>query len=307
MRRSFTTRVTTALQGLMLAALLVASASCSDDRAVGNLQWGGFDECPGPALSSEFTKPNVHEVDLLFVVDNSNSMAAEQELLKEQFGALMQELRVLGYRMPDMHIGVTSTDLGMDPYEEDGCPTLGGDQGRLLRRGMSCDNVLTHNFVVDVQPVGCEIFRDEDNRTCVGHDCGPASCAQEPTTSLVEDEHGCPRCVNYHNEPLEYAFKCLALVGVGGCGFELLRTGLQHARRAQLGLHFELQPGLSGDPRGHRKRHSLGPGRPLPRDPAGRLLRPRGGCRAAGGRADLQRPVRGPVLCGGAVERRFAL
>ena len=150
----------TLVVGALVCVFGLASAGCDDDRAVGNITWGGFSECPGPTFSSDFTKPNAHEVDLLFVIDNSMSMAPEQNLLNEQFGVLMQELRVLGYRLPDMHIGVTSTDLGMDPYVVEGCNILGGDQGRLLRRGLSCDNLMDHNFIVDVQPLGCEVTRD---------------------------------------------------------------------------------------------------------------------------------------------------
>jgi len=219
----------TAAAVLVLCAFWAMASGCDDDRAVGNYTWGGFSECPGPTFSSDFTKPNAHEVDLLFVIDNSMSMAPEQILLNEQFGVLMQELSVLGYRLPDMHIGVTSTDLGMDPYVVEGCDIPGGDQGRLLRRGLSCDNVLDHNYIVDVQPTGCEITRDEDSRTCLAHDCDAASCAHEPTTSLVEDDHGCPRCVNYVNGSLELAFRCVALVGVSGCGFE---QPLEAMRRA---------------------------------------------------------------------------
>ncbi len=205
---------------LLALCALTAGAACTDDKAVGNLTWGGFSECPGPQFSSDFTKPNAHEVDLLFVIDNSLSMSPEQTLLNDQFGALMQELRVLGYRMPDMHIGVTSTDLGMDPYVVEGCAVLGGDEGRLLRRGDNCDAVLDHNYIVDVQPLNCDITRDEDDFSCVTHNCGGASCAHEPTTSLVEDANGCPRCVNYRGGSLEEAFRCVALVGISGCGFE---------------------------------------------------------------------------------------
>jgi len=202
-----------------LGAMFPVQAGCDDDRAVRNFTWGGFSECPGPTFSSDFTKPNAHEVDLLFVIDNSMSMAPEQTLLYEQFGALMRALRVLGYRLPDVHIGVTSTDLGMDPYVVEGCATLGGDQGRLLI-DPGCVNVLTYNYIVDVQPQGCEITRDVDSSTCLAHDCHTGSCAHEPTASLVLDEQGCPRCVNYQHGSLDVAFRCLAQVGIEGCGFE---------------------------------------------------------------------------------------
>ena len=211
---------TTLVTGALVCVFLALGPGCDDDRAVRNHTWGGFSECPGPTFSSDFTKSNAHDVDLLFVIDNSMSMEPEQALLSDQFGFLMAELRVLGYRLPDMHIGVTSTDLGMDPYIVEGCSRPGGDQGRLLLREQVCQDVLTHNYIVDVQPLGCEITRDETSYTCLSNDCNAASCAHEPTTSLVQDANGCPRCVNYRNVTLEVAFLCLAEIGVSGCGFE---------------------------------------------------------------------------------------
>jgi hypothetical protein len=85
------------------------------------------------------------KLDLLFVVDNSASMASKQVALREQLPPLMQRL-ASGDRFPgdpepfraieDMHIGVVSSDMGIAGVTSvQGCAADGGDDGRLQRHG----------------------------------------------------------------------------------------------------------------------------------------------------------------------------
>lgn len=50
--------------------------------------------------------------DILFVIDNSGSMKEEQDSLRANFGKMMQVLETLDGGMPDVHIGVATSDLG---------------------------------------------------------------------------------------------------------------------------------------------------------------------------------------------------
>jgi hypothetical protein len=91
---------------------------------------------------------NVDEVDLLFMVDNSNSMAEEQESLTEQLPRLVRIL-ASGDRNGDgqldftpvrsLHIGIVSSDMGTAGFNVPTCTggTFGarfGDDGVLLNR-----------------------------------------------------------------------------------------------------------------------------------------------------------------------------
>ena len=72
-----------------------------------------------------------HKVDILFVIDNSNSMEEEQEVLTRQFEFMARELisPTLGGPggippVDDLHIGVVSTDMGTHGYTIMTCRAL---------------------------------------------------------------------------------------------------------------------------------------------------------------------------------------
>ncbi len=156
------------------------------------------------------------EVDLLFVIDNSSSMAGEQANWRTSFSPLSAFKNMFG-GLPDLHLGVVSTDLGTGSFPLGSCDAL-GDEGRLLTS--NCANPVGAPYLVDVSPRGCDITR-EINNTCTASDCGPEHCAHEPSTTFVVDSNtGCPRCRNYSNESLEDVFSCLADLGTSGCDFE---------------------------------------------------------------------------------------
>jgi hypothetical protein len=65
--------------------------------------------------------PRPRKVDILFMVDNSLSMKEEQENLARNFPAFIDELKNIKGGLPDVHIGVVTSDLGAGTLAESGC------------------------------------------------------------------------------------------------------------------------------------------------------------------------------------------
>jgi hypothetical protein len=77
------------------------------------------------------TQGGVVKLDLLFVVDNSNSMMQEQANLKASFPGFLKALDLLPGGRPDLHVGVVSSNFGAGPTQPAAeCPP-GGDRGVL--------------------------------------------------------------------------------------------------------------------------------------------------------------------------------
>ena len=70
------------------------------------------------------------DVDILFVIDNSGSMAEEQASLAQNFNRFINVLENIEGGLPNVHIGVISTDVGAGPFGIQGC-TGNGDNGSL--------------------------------------------------------------------------------------------------------------------------------------------------------------------------------
>jgi hypothetical protein len=94
---------------------------------------------------------SIDKVDLLFVIDNTSSMADAQARLIEQMPRLLSWL-TSGQRfdgdpnvfppVKDLHVGVVSTDMGASGVKGlSGCDANGGDDGRLQHapHGAACD------------------------------------------------------------------------------------------------------------------------------------------------------------------------
>jgi len=174
---------------------------------------------PEPIIVSEVSVPQSAErdVDILFVIDNSGSMKDEQDNVRANFSALMERLREVKGGLPNIHVGVASTDLGTGMFTSSYCQ-MGGDGGRLLTGG--CDNPTGAPYIIDVEASGCTVTKDASG-ICQPSACGQQNCDHEPSTTFVVDsETGCPRCRNYQNESLEDVFYCVADLGTEGCGFE---------------------------------------------------------------------------------------
>jgi len=69
-------------------------------------------------------------IDILFMIDNSASMAEEQDNLAKNFPALIRVLEQLPGGLPDVHIGIISSDVGAGPGAISTCLPA-GDRGIL--------------------------------------------------------------------------------------------------------------------------------------------------------------------------------
>jgi hypothetical protein len=135
-------------------------------------------------------------LDLLFVIDDSPSMADKQAALAASFPRLVEQLQSLDGGVPDLHLGVISTDMGVHASAtlvpgtaigsvgNGGCAE-NGDNGALL----TIPNVLT----------------EPDARF------------------LVQTQNGATNFVG----TLATAFGSLARLGNGGCGFEQPLAAIQ--------------------------------------------------------------------------------
>jgi len=147
-------------------------------------------------------------VDILFVIDNSSGLLDEQDTLSKNFPSLIEALRSprFSYKIPNLHIGVTTTDLGAGNYGLTGCEVAGGDGGKLLAQPR----------VAGCVPPSQPYIQYVDGVTNI----------EAPTTDPIQQ--------------VKDAFRCIALVGGGGCGFE---HTIEAARRALDGK-LNVNPGF---------------------------------------------------------------
>src|SRR5262245_32808125 len=91
-----------------------------------------------------------NKVDVLFMVDNSISMAPMQSELQKRFGDFFQvfvDLAASG-TYADMHIGVVTSDYGAGDLAGGGCEAASGGQGGKLQK--------TPSPFASPQPSGCQ-------------------------------------------------------------------------------------------------------------------------------------------------------
>lgn len=123
------------------------------------------------------------QLDLLFVIDNSDSMKEEQAALIANFDRFIAALQNIPGGLPDLHIGVVTSDLG----------TLDSGVNISGCRGKGDDGVMRTNQLALTN--NARFLIDESDGTPTG------------------------RRRNYPNT-LASAFATIANVGVGGCGLE---------------------------------------------------------------------------------------
>jgi hypothetical protein len=203
--QSCETACRTELQGLAAAHPGVAECAAASDGGVppGDGRADGRRPLPdwGPL-------PAAGEVDILFVIDNSNSMEQEQRVLNANFGALIDALRSpklggpgcsaatpMACKLPSLRIGVVSTDLGAGTYGLPSCEVAGGDGGKLQTQPRSA---------------GCTPPKD-------------------PWIAYADGVTNIPGATGDPEQQVKAAFECIAHLGTGGCGFE---HQLESARRA---------------------------------------------------------------------------
>src|SRR5262245_36798130 len=67
---------------------------------------------PETTYKKDFQQTVNRDIDLLFLVDDSNSMRLSQNNLNDNFPAFMTTLRNIPGGLPNVHIAVVSSDMG---------------------------------------------------------------------------------------------------------------------------------------------------------------------------------------------------
>jgi hypothetical protein len=214
-------------------------------------------ETPDPPVETRETRIVVpqsprNKVDILFLVDNSNSMEAMAQELRSRFSQFFTVFRDLEQSgtYADLHIGVVTSDYGAGQGSA-ACDDYGGGQQGLLQSvgrdaPASCRppggnvNYIQYQFGPNGQnnlpPSTKACTQDSD---CPGSTCdttrqtcnGTIACAQD---SDCPTGHICSGQVCYQS--LVSTFTCMASVGTSGCGFEhVLESAVQALRKPENG------------------------------------------------------------------------
>jgi hypothetical protein len=185
---------------LLLAALApLLFAACNDDHEcstpgdAGAIDAAALPDGPSIGQCQGDSSPS-HKLDVLFVVDNSGSMGEEQASLAANFPQFMAVLRNIEGGLPDVHIGVISSNMGAGGFSVTGCGGVGDDgQLQATQRGLTaCPTPTGAPFIIDS-------VNDDGTRT-----------------------------TNYTGA-LEDNFSCIAQLGTNGCGFEQHLASLERA------------------------------------------------------------------------------
>jgi hypothetical protein len=136
--------------------------------------------CPTATVHTTLTQKVNNEIDLLFMIDDSPSMASMQQKLFAQLPMFMQVLQSLPMGPPSLHVAVVSSDMGAHSDANIGCTEL-GDYGAFhyAPEGMCTDTTLAAGSTYITETDGLANFTD----------------------------------------PIATVFQCIALLGDKGCGF----------------------------------------------------------------------------------------
>jgi hypothetical protein len=139
------------------------------------------------------------DLDLLFMIDDSPSMSDKQTALLASFPKMMDQLESLDGGLPNVHIGVATSDLGTLGTNGVVAPSIGGTaQGGCSGDGKN--GALQHA-----------------NATAL-------------TGAFIDDiDDGMGGRTRNYTGALRDVFTSLASVGANGCGFEQTLGAMQHA------------------------------------------------------------------------------
>jgi len=140
---------TTSLAGSGGGILLSAGGAGAGGIAANGGRTGGLDAGPSTALDggestdAPIVPPSSRKLDLVFVIDNSPSMAPKIAKLQSQFPKLIESLQdpAQGIGLPDLRVAIVDSDLGtMNAYSGSCGPgnangnSIFGDQGKFQMR-----------------------------------------------------------------------------------------------------------------------------------------------------------------------------
>ncbi|HSS37466.1 MAG TPA: hypothetical protein VLT58_01735 [Polyangia bacterium] len=129
------------------------------------------------------------KLDLLFMVDNSSSMAPAQEKLIGQLQSFAAALEGLPGGLPDLHVAVISSDMGApgDVATSLGCTTFGdGGEFQVAPRGACTSTGLDHGarFIVNSGGIANYTGQLSDVLTCIAA-LGSTGCGFEHQLASV--------------------------------------------------------------------------------------------------------------------------
>jgi hypothetical protein len=199
-RRFATARQSYVASCVCLAAVALAAGCFAEKRVIKSASGSNLDSAsglplppPGVCVRGEHciaAERGTDKVDLLFMIDNSNSMREEQDALLQQIPALIEALSSgdLDHdgtpefgAVRDLHLGAVTSDMGLIGIEGvDNC------------QGIGDDGLLQHQPQAAVQ------------------DC---KSSYPPFLSFTAASADKPK-------DIAHDFACIATMGTGGCGFE---------------------------------------------------------------------------------------
>ena len=183
---------------LLLASALPLTAACAD-REVSEV-----DPIQEKTENLDFTVDLDQNIDILFVIDDSGSMEREQDEIVENFHRMIEVLETLPTGLPNIHLGVVSTDVGA---------------------GESCPAPATPPGVLRNAPT-------------------IAGCTPPTDRWIADVADGAGGRIRNYTGDLSDTFACIARLGTTGCGFEqpleAMRAALDPATLENQGF---LRPG----------------------------------------------------------------
>jgi hypothetical protein len=171
-----------------LGAALLALAACPT-RDISQLP-----VTPAIEVKKEIPVSTNRNVDILFLIDNSSSTSDKQNVLAANFPVFINVLQAIPGGLPNVHIGVASSDVGVPPYTQEQCSGT-GDHGLLQN---------TAHGSCPVPNAGARFISD---------------------ITLPNNTHQ----INYPSGQLSQTFSCIARLGATGCGFEQHLEGMKEA------------------------------------------------------------------------------
>jgi hypothetical protein len=144
----------------------------------------GGGESLGVSAGTTYTQQEIdqdphNDVDLLFVVDNSQGMAPKQQALTAAFPALVQALRAAPAGLPNLRLGVVSTDLGAFGSRVAECDHSG--RGILQVGAPGCPAAPQGRFMVSLDAGARSNFKGDpaDAFGCLVQSLGTGGCGFE--------------------------------------------------------------------------------------------------------------------------------